>query len=193
MISVCFATNNLHKLEEVRAIVPDIRILSLKEIGFTGELREDFETLEENALQKAQQIANRFGIDCFADDSGLEVQALQGAPGAHTAHYAGPERDDGKNMDLLLKNLQGQLYRQAQFRTVIALLQGGATQIFQGTLSGSIADSKQGTNGFGYDPIFIPDGYSCTVAQLSMDEKNKISHRSKAVKQLAVFLNQGAS
>jgi len=137
MISVCFATNNLHKLEEVRAIVPDIRILSLKEIGFTGELREDFETLEENALQKAQQIANRFGIDCFADDSGLEVQALQGAPGAHTAHYAGPERDDGKNMDLLLKNLQGQLYRQAQFRTVIALLQGGATQIFQGTLSGS--------------------------------------------------------
>ncbi|MBM3177444.1 MAG: RdgB/HAM1 family non-canonical purine NTP pyrophosphatase [Bacteroidetes bacterium] len=192
-MSVCFATNNLHKLEEVRAIVPDIRILSLKEIGFTGELREDFETLEENALQKAQQIANRFGIDCFADDSGLEVQALQGAPGAHTAHYAGPERDDGKNMDLLLKNLQGQLYRQAQFRTVIALLQGGATQIFQGTLSGSIADSKQGTNGFGYDPIFIPDGYSCTVAQLSMDEKNKISHRSKAVKQLAVFLNQGAS
>lgn len=193
MISVCFATNNLYKLEEVRAIVPGIRIVSLQEIGFTGELREDFETLEENALQKAQQITNQFGIDCFADDSGLEVQALHGAPGARSAHYAGPERDDGKNMDLLLKNLHGHPHRKAQFRTVIALLQGGVTQVFQGTLSGSIANSKQGTNGFGYDPIFIPDGYSCTVAQLSMDEKNQISHRSKAVKQLAALLSQGAS
>ena len=193
MISVCFITNNLHKLEEVRAIVPSIRIVSLQEIGFTGELREDFETLEENALQKAQQIANQFGIDCFADDSGLEVQALHGAPGARSAHYAGPERDDGKNMDLLLKNLHGHPHRKAQFRTVIALLQGGVTQVFQGTLSGSIANSKQGTNGFGYDPIFIPDGYSCTVAQLSMDEKNQISHRSKAVKQLAALLSQGVS
>ena len=193
MISVCFATNNLHKLEEVRAIVPGIQIVSLQEIGFTGELREDFETLEENALQKAQQVSNQFGIDCFADDSGLEVQALHGAPGARSAHYAGPERDDNKNMDLLLKNLQGQLHRKAQFRTVIALLQGGVTQIFQGTLSGSIANAKQGTNGFGYDPIFIPDGYPCTVAQLSMDEKNQISHRSKAVKQLVAFLSQCAS
>ena len=193
MISVCFATNNLHKLEEVRAIVPGIQIVSLQEIGFTGELREDFETLEENALQKAQQVSNQFGIDCFADDSGLEVQALHGAPGARSAHYAGPERDDNKNMDLLLKNLQGQLHRKAQFRTVIALLQGGVTQIFQGTLSGSIANAKQGTNGFGYDPIFIPDGYSCTVAQLSIDEKNQMSHRSKAVKQLVAFLSQGAS
>lgn len=193
MISVCFATNNQFKLQEVRSLVPGIRIISLEEIGFTGELREDFETLEDNSLQKAQQIADKFGIDCFADDSGLEVPILGGAPGVHSAHYAGPKRDDSKNMDLLLSNLKDQSERRAQFRTVITFIQSGDLHFFQGTLSGSIATERMGTNGFGYDPIFIPEGYACTVAQLNMTEKNQISHRSKAVKQLVAFLNDRLS
>lgn len=193
MISVCFATNNQFKLQEVRSLVPGIRIISLEEIGFTGELREDFETLEDNSLQKAQQIADKFGIDCFADDSGLEVPILGGAPGVHSAHYAGPKRDDSKNMDLLLSNLKDQSERRAQFRTVITFIQSGDLHFFQGTLSGSIATERMGTNGFGYDPIFIPEGYACTVAQLNLTEKNQISHRSKAVKQLVAFLNDRLS
>lgn len=174
-------------------MVPGIRIISLEEIGFTGELREDFETLEDNSLQKAQQIADKFGIDCFADDSGLEVPILGGAPGVHSAHYAGPKRDDSKNMDLLLSNLKDQSERRAQFRTVITFIQSGDLHFFQGTLSGSIATERMGTNGFGYDPIFIPEGYACTVAQLNLTEKNQISHRSKAVKQLVAFLNDRLS
>jgi len=187
--TLCFATNNQHKLEEVKLMLPDnIRLLSLKEIGFNGELPENQRTIEGNAIEKARFLFEKFNIDCFADDSGLEVDALNGLPGVDTAHYAGPERDQIKNMDLLLKNLEGKPNRSARFKTVFALFWQGEMYEFTGLVLGSIGFEKKGENGFGYDPIFIPDGFSETFAELGPEVKNKMSHRAMATRQLVDFM-----
>ncbi len=188
MAPLCFATNNPHKLSEVRALLTQHPVRSLQDIGCTEELPEDFDTLEENSSQKARYVSDHFQVDCFADDSGLEVEALLGAPGAISAMYAGPERDSEKNIDLLLKNLEGVDNRRARFRTVITLIENGKTLSFEGVVNGIITTSRKGTNGFGYDPVFQPDGFSRTMAELSMDEKNKISHRARAVALLVSHL-----
>ena len=182
---IVFATNNAHKLEEVAAILGDsYEILSLREIGCD----ETSDTFAGNALQKATYIKEHYGYDCFADDSGLEVHALDGAPGIFSARYSGngPEA----NIDKLLHNLTGKSERGAQFRTVIALLIGEETQLFEGIVHGTIIEERRGTGGFGYDPIFIPDGYAHTFAELGSEVKNRISHRAKAVEQLAAYLNE---
>ena len=160
-IRICFATNNQHKLEEVRAILPeDIELLSLKDIGCLEELPENQQTIEGNALEKAAFVYQKFGIDCFADDTGLEVDSLSGAPGVDTAHYAGPERDAQKNMAQLLRNLGEADNRTARFRTVFCLFWQGEAYSFEGRVDGKIALEESGTGGFGYDPVFIPEGYT---------------------------------
>ena len=186
---IVFATNNAHKLEEVAAILGDsYEILSLREIGCDADIPETSDTFAGNALQKATYIKEHYGYDCFADDSGLEVHALDGAPGIFSARYSGngPEA----NIDKLLHNLTGKSERGAQFRTVIALLIGEETQLFEGIVHGTIIEERRGTGGFGYDPIFIPDGYAHTFAELGSEVKNRISHRAKAVEQLAAYLNE---
>jgi len=188
-IRLCFATNNAHKLEEVQAMMPaHLEIISLKDIGCTEELPENQRTIEGNALEKAQFIFEKFGIDCFADDTGLEVDSLGGEPGVDTAHYAGPERDAQKNMDLLLKNLQGKANRNARFKTVFALFWQGEMYSFEGLVKGRISTEKKGDQGFGYDPIFIPEGFSESFAELGSEIKNRLSHRAAATKQLVAFL-----
>jgi len=187
--TLCFATNNAHKLEEVKSLLPvEIKLLSLKEIGCFDELPENQNNIEGNAIEKARFIFEKYGIDCFADDSGLEVDALHGAPGVDTAHYAGPERDADKNMDLLLSKMQTKINRKAQFKTVFVLFWQGEMYEFTGLISGEIATEKKGKNGFGYDPVFIPNGYSETFAELGAEVKNKMSHRAMATKQLVDFL-----
>ena len=188
-IRLCFATNNAHKLEEVRAMMPDhLEIVSLQDIGCIQELPENQRTIEGNALEKAQFIFEKFGIDCFADDTGLEVDSLGGEPGVDTAHYAGPERDAQKNMELLLKNLQGKANRNARFKTVFALFWQGEMYSFEGLVKGRISTEKKGDQGFGYDPIFIPEGFSESFAELGSEIKNRLSHRAAATKQLVAFL-----
>jgi XTP/dITP diphosphohydrolase len=190
-IQICFATNNSHKLEEVQAVLPSgIKVLSLKEIGCLENLPENQKTIEGNALEKALFVANKFGINCFADDTGLEVEALGGAPGVDTAHYAGPERDAQKNMDLLLKNLEGKANRSARFKTVFSLIWEGEMYSFEGIINGKIAFEKKGDSGFGYDPIFVPEGYDQTFAELGSEIKNRLSHRALATKQLVAFLEK---
>lgn len=191
MTPICFATNNLHKLEEVRAMLGHDRVRSLADIGCHEELPEDHETLEENSMQKALHVAERYRIDCIADDSGLEVDALQGAPGVWSAMYAGPERDSEKNIDLLLHRMQGVTDRRARFRTVITLVRSGRPVVFTGEVSGVITDRRRGGRGFGYDPVFLPDGFDRTMAELSMEEKNRISHRAAAVRALVGHLSGG--
>ena len=184
-----FATNNAHKLEEVAAILGDAyQLLSLREIGCDVDIPETAETFAGNAMLKAQFIKEHFGYDCFADDSGLEVDALNGEPGVYSARYSGGGSD--ANMDKLLHNLTGKSERGAQFRTVIALLIGDDTQLFEGIVRGTIIEERRGAEGFGYDPIFVPDGYDLTFAQLGGEIKNRISHRAKAVEQLAQYLNK---
>lgn len=191
---LCFATNNQHKLEEVKNLLKDFQILSLKDIGCTVIIPEDFRTISENSKQKAEFIFKNFGVDCFADDSGLEVDALNGAPGVDSAHYAGSQRNDQENYQRVLKELKGVTNRNARFVTVITLVQNGVYTQFAGYMPGRITDSPYGAGGFGYDPVFQPDGFSCTVAEMTMEEKNKISHRAQAVKKLiAHLLNQSAS
>ena len=188
---LCFATNNLHKLEEVRAILPDeIELLSLRDIGCTDELPENQRSLEGNALEKAAYVYRKFGIDCFADDTGLEAAALNGEPGVDTAHYAGPERDAAKNMQLLLKNLKGKTARNACFRTIFCLFWQGETYSFEGRVNGEISSEPKGSDGFGYDPVFIPEGYSQTFAELGAEVKNRFSHRAEACRQLAAFFRE---
>jgi len=190
-IRICFATNNQHKLEEVRAILPqDIELLSLKDIGCLEELPENQQTIEGNALEKAAFVYQKFGIDCFADDTGLEVDSLSGAPGVDTAHYAGPERDAQKNMAHLLRNLEGAGNRTACFRTVFCLFWQGEAYSFEGRVDGKIAMEESGTGGFGYDPVFIPDGYTSTFADMGAEEKNRFSHRAEACRKLAGFLSK---
>ncbi len=170
-------------------IGPDLRILSLREIGCEVDLPETTDTLEGNSLQKAQYVFDHYELPCFADDTGLEVDSLNGAPGVYSARYAGEQRNSDDNISLLLKNLAGNKNRRARFRTVITLLGFGDALFFEGIISGTILTERHGTGGFGYDPVFQPDGFSKTMAEMTMDEKNRISHRGQAVQKLVTYLN----
>ncbi|MCY7359708.1 MAG: RdgB/HAM1 family non-canonical purine NTP pyrophosphatase [Rudanella sp.] len=188
MKQLCFATNNAHKINEVAfALGGAFEILTLAEIGCTEELPETTGTISGNSRQKARYVTDHFQIDCFADDSGLEVDALNGEPGVDTAFYSG-SRDHAKNMAFLLTKLDGITNRRARFRSVITLVQNGEEDQFEGTVEGRIATNLQGEGGFGYDPIFIPEGYDQTFGELSMEIKNGMSHRAKAVRALVAFL-----
>jgi XTP/dITP diphosphohydrolase len=188
-MELCFATNNLHKLQEVRSILDEkYSILSLADIGCKEELAEEQDTIPGNSFQKAEYVFKKYKIACFADDSGLEITALDGRPGVDSAHYAGPQRSFEDNMDLVLSNLQNTKNREAQFCTVITLITPTVSKQFEGILKGAIQKEKRGIGGFGYDPIFLPDGFSKTLAEMSMEDKNKISHRAIAMKKLMRFL-----
>ena len=188
-MKLCFATNNHHKLEEVMAILGEsIPLLTLREIGCEEDLSETQETIAGNAYQKAKYVWDEYNFPCFADDTGLEVAALGGAPGVYSARYAGPQRSSDDNIDLLLKNLDGQTHREAQFRTVISLVMPQGEWMFEGIVEGIILQERRGSEGFGYDPVFLPKGTWKTLAQMTMEEKNSISHRAIAVKKLAEFL-----
>ena len=191
-MKLVFATNNAHKLDEIRAILGNkIEILSLNDIDCHDEIPETADTLEGNALQKAMYIKEHYGYDCFADDTGLEVSALGGAPGVHTARYAeNTDHDSEANMNKLLKELEGKNDRSAQFRTVIALLLNGEQHLFEGIVKGDILTEKRGSEGFGYDPVFSPEQYSESFAELGTEVKNKISHRARAVAKLVEYLNK---
>jgi XTP/dITP diphosphohydrolase len=185
-----FATNNLNKIKEVQSLLPNsIEIISLESIGCLEDIPETANTIEGNAIQKANYVTEKYGYDCFADDTGLEVEALNGDPGVDSAHYAGHQRNSADNMDKLLKNLDNQSNRNAQFKTVIALNLKGKQYLFTGIAKGEIIQEKRGEKGFGYDPIFQPEGFSETFAQLSLEQKGQISHRGKATKQLIDFLS----
>ena len=191
MKKIVFATNNQHKLDEVKKITEGLtEIVSLSEINCFDDIPETADTLEGNALQKARYVKEKFGFDCFADDTGLEVEALDNAPGVYSARYAGPDHNSESNMKLLLKNMEGVTNRNARFRTVIALLMDGKEYLFNGIVKGVIIDEKRGDSGFGYDPVFVPNGYNETFAQLGSDIKNNISHRAKAVLKLHDFLSK---
>lgn len=186
---IIFATNNAHKLSEVQAVLGDrFRLVTLAECGIAEEIPEDAPTLEGNALQKAHYVHERTGADCFADDTGLEVDALDGAPGVHSARYATDGHDFAANNRLLLCNLAGAADRSAHFRTVIALILDGREYLFEGRVDGRIAESEAGCGGFGYDPLFVPEGFDKTFAEMGADEKNAISHRGRAVRRLVEFL-----
>lgn len=189
MKTLVFATNNEHKLREVRAMMPpDIEILSLSELNCSEELPETSSSLEGNAMQKARYIKKKYGYDCFADDTGLEVDALRGEPGVYSARYAGPECDNIANIRKLLGNLVGKANRNARFRTVIALIIEGSEYLFEGIIYGHITQGMRGSNGFGYDSVFVPDRYKQTFAELDENVKNGISHRARAVRKLTDFL-----
>jgi len=186
--TLIFATNNLHKLEEIRLILPDFRILGLKDIGLDQEIAETGATLEENALIKASYLYDKTGLPSLSEDTGLEVFCLNLAPGVHTARYAGDSKNPALNMDKLLREMLGKEDRKARFRTVIAYVTNDGVQYFEGLVNGEIATLKSGNKGFGYDPIFIPDGHEKTFADLDANIKNKISHRANAVNKLIEFL-----
>ncbi len=189
MNKLVFATNNMHKLEELRAIVGEkYEILGLKDIGCDTDIPETASTLEGNALIKARFVKDNYGYDCFADDTGLEVEALDGAPGVYSARYAGQECDSLKNMNLLLKNMAGKENRQARFRTVIALVMDDTTELFEGIVEGNILREPVGENGFGYDPVFEPEGRGESFAQMDSSTKNSISHRGRATRRLIEYL-----
>lgn len=186
-----FSTNNKHKLEEVKAILePYYQILSLKDIGDDTDIPETGETLEDNALIKANYLWDTYHTNCFADDTGLEVEALNNAPGVYSARYAGEQKSSTDNVAKLLKELEGKENRNAQFRTVIALIIDGKKYVFEGKIKGVITTSARGDSGFGYDPVFQPEGYDKTFAELTLADKNEISHRARAVEQLALFLRK---
>ncbi len=190
-MNLCFATNNKHKLEEIQALLgSEFQILSLQDIGCHEELAEDQDTLEGNSLQKAEYVFKKYAVPCFADDSGLEVEALNGAPGVYSARYAGLQRNHDDNMTLLIKNLEGKSNRDAKFRAVITLINVQGQYQFEGILKGVIRSDRKGSGGFGYDPIFQPEGFTKTLAEMSMEEKNKISHRARAVQKLVDFLGK---
>lgn len=190
MMKIVFATNNAHKLDELRQIAGDkLQLLSLNDIDCHDDIPETGDTLLANALQKARYIHEKYGVDCFADDTGLEVDCLGGAPGVHSARYAPGEGHDAEaNTCLLLKNMQGCRERAARFRTVIALILGGKEYIFEGKVEGRITESPSGNGGFGYDPVFMPDGWDRTFAQATPQQKNEVSHRGRAVAALMQFL-----
>ena len=190
-MKIVFATNNAHKLDEVRQVVGEkFEIVSLRECGIVEDIPENEPTLEGNALAKARYIYERTGFNCFADDTGLEVDALGGEPGVRSARYATDGHDDEANKRLLLERLHGEENRAAQFRTAVALILGGKEYLFEGIVRGEIALEQHGEGGFGYDPLFVPEGYDRTFAQMSSEEKNAISHRGRAVRKLAEFLQQ---
>ena len=189
-MKLVFATNNSNKLKEVQALLPkNITLLSLKDIGCLEDIPETQPTIEGNAIQKARYVKEHYGYDCFADDTGLEVSALNGAPGIYSARYAGEQRDANDNMNKLLTELAIKDDRTAQFKTVIALQINGELKTFTGICEGHIAKERAGDKGFGYDPIFQPKGYSETFAEMDLELKNKIGHRGKAVKRLINFLS----
>ncbi|EIM77043.1 putative deoxyribonucleoside-triphosphatase [Nitritalea halalkaliphila LW7] len=191
-MKICFATNNKKKLAEVQAALPDsVELVSLAEIGCTEVLPETGETLEHNAFEKASYVFEKYGVPCFADDTGLEVSALGGAPGVHAAYYAGEPRSDARNVAKLAQEMRGKTDRHAAFRTVIALiLEENERHTFIGEAHGHILEELRGTDGFGYDPLFVPEGQERTFAEMSMEEKNQISHRGKAVRQLVDFFQE---
>lgn len=189
MKTLVFATNNPHKIAEVKTMLGSrYNFLSLADIGCLEDIPETSPTLEGNALQKARYVKEKYGYDCFSEDTGLEVDALDGAPGVITARYAGPARDNAANIDKVLQEMDGQHERGAQFRTVIALLLAGETHLFEGIVRGRITSARSGAAGFGYDPIFQPEGYAQTFAEMSRDDKNAISHRGRAIRKLQAFL-----
>lgn len=190
-MELCFATNNQHKLNEVSQLLGDsFKVVSLAEIGCTEELPEEQDTLEGNSLQKAKYVSDKFGISCFADDTGLEVEALGGAPGVYSARFAGEQRSSEDNMNLLLEKLINHVNRKARFRTVITLILDNQTHQFEGIANGEILKSKRGEKGFGYDPLFLPEGMNKSMAELTAAEKNAISHRGEAIRKLVAFLKQ---
>ena len=192
MRKIIFATNNAHKLSEVQAVLgEEFALVTLRECGIIEDIPETADTLEGNALQKARYVFEKTGADCFADDTGLEVDALNGAPGVHSARYATDGHDFAANNRLLLKNLEGVTERTARFRTVIALILGGKEYTFEGRVEGTIAEEECGAEGFGYDPLFVPSGEIITFAQRSAEAKNAISHRGRAVAELVKFLKNG--
>ena len=189
MTEIIFATNNAHKLSEVQALLGDkFHLVTLRDCGITEDIPETASTLEGNASQKSHYLHDRVGKDCFADDTGLEVEALGGEPGVRSARYTTDGHDFEANNRLLLKNLEGVTNRKARFRTVISLILNGEEHLFEGIVEGRITESAAGCGGFGYDPLFVPDGYDCTFAEMSADEKNAISHRGRAVQKLVEFL-----
>ncbi len=193
MNELVFATHNPNKLYEIRQMMPGgIRLLSLEDIGCREEIPETADTLEGNARIKAAHVWEHYGYDCFADDTGLEVAALRGAPGVYSARYAGPEADAQANMQKLLSQMEAQIDRSARFRTSIALVLDGQFHFFEGTVSGQILREPRGSGGFGYDPVFMPEGYEKSFAQLPLQVKNEISHRGRAFRELSAFLHDSA-
>lgn len=191
MKKLVFATNNAHKLSEVKAILEsEYQIVSLSDLNCNEDIAETADNLEGNALIKAKYIHEKFGLDCFADDTGLEIEALNGAPGVFSARYAGENHDAQKNMSKVLDQMRDSTNRKARFRTVIALIQGNTTIFFEGKIEGKISLKPSGQSGFGYDPIFIPEGYKLSFAELSTEVKNSISHRALAVQKLTEYLKQ---
>ncbi|MEG2276575.1 MAG: non-canonical purine NTP diphosphatase [Odoribacter sp.] len=188
-MKLVFATNNKHKLEEIVQLLDgEHQIVSLEAIGCHADIPEDHDTLEENALQKARYVKEHYGFDCFADDTGLEIEALDKRPGVYSARYAGPAKDAADNMKKVLEEMSGKTNREACFRTVIALILEGKEYLFEGRVDGAILTEQHGTAGFGYDPIFQPTGFPVSFAEMPMDEKNEISHRGRAVQKLVEFL-----
>jgi len=192
-VKLIFATNNKHKIEEVQAILGShIQLISLNEIGCTDDIPETRNTIEGNAIQKAEFIYDRFQKNCFADDTGLEVESLDGKPGVNSARYAGPGHDFEANVTKLLSEMEGKLNRRAQFKTVIALIINGETHLFEGIIQGHIIEKRSGNEGFGYDPVFVPDGYNQTFAQMPAALKNSISHRAIATQKLVEYLKNSS-
>ena len=190
-MKIIFATNNAHKLSEVQAVLGDgFELVTPRMCGVEEEIPETAETLEGNASQKSHYLYDRTGLDCFADDTGLEVEALGGEPGVHSARYATDGHDFAANNRLLLKNLEGKENRRARFRTVISLIEGGEEHLFEGIVEGRIIDHESGEEGFGYDPLFVPDGFDRTFAEMTAEEKNAESHRGRAVRKLVAYLHE---
>lgn len=191
MKTLCFATNNSNKTLEIRALLGPFFVLqNLSDIGCAEELPETQPTIEGNALQKAQYVFDHYGVSCFADDTGLEIEALNNEPGVFSARYAGPQRNNADNIELVLNRLRDNANRKARFKTIITLIDNGETTNFEGIVTGAIVKTPRGTKGFGYDPVFMPDGYTQTFAEMELEQKNLISHRAIAVKKLVNFLLQ---
>jgi XTP/dITP diphosphohydrolase len=190
-MKLIFATQNQNKVNELKLLMPDtVELLSLKDINCTDDIPETAENLEGNASQKSGYVVSKFNVNCFADDTGLEIEALNNEPGVLSARYAGNQKNSTDNMDLVLANLKGKPNRKARFRTVISLVLNGEEHIFEGEAKGEIINEKCGVDGFGYDPIFKPEGFDITFAEMSLEDKNKISHRGKAVRKLVNFLSK---
>ena len=190
-MKLIFATQNQNKVNELKLLMPDtIELLSLKEINCNDDIPETAPNLQGNASQKSTYVVTKFNVNCFADDTGLEIEALNNAPGVFSARYAGEQKDSNDNMDLVLANLKNETNRKARFRTVISLIIDGKEQLFEGEAKGEIIKQKCGVDGFGYDPIFKPEGHDITFAEMNMSQKNEISHRGKAVRKLVEYLAQ---
>lgn len=190
-MKIIFATNNAHKLSEVQAVLGDsFELVTPRMCGVEEDIPETAATLEGNASQKSHYLYEKTGLDCFADDTGLEVEALGGEPGVHSARYATDGHDFAANNRLLLKNLEGKENRRARFRTVISLIEGGEEHLFEGIVEGHIIDHESGSEGFGYDPLFVPDGFDRTFAEMTAEEKNAVSHRGRAVRKLVAYLHE---